>query len=138
MKIKEIMKKEVFCVPFDCSVIDAARMMQSSNVGCLVVTQNGQAKGILTDRDIVLKVTASGSDPSSMKVSDIMQTRLIFASPEMDLLDASRLMASHQVRRLPVVENGHVIGIVSTTDLSSIVKEEIDNLLSIRATPVYH
>ncbi|MBI3610796.1 MAG: CBS domain-containing protein [Nitrospirae bacterium] len=138
MRLREIMKRNVISIPSDFPVIEAARLMAERNIGCLMVVQEGQAKGILTDRDIVVNVIANGADPAATKVEDVMQSHLVSAAPDMDLVEATRLMASHHVRRLPVMEDGHLLGIVTLTDLARVVQEEVDNLCSLRATPVFH
>ena len=112
--------------------------MEEHNVGCLLVTTDGYAKGILTDRDIVLKVIAKGSDPTLTQVADVMQPHVIAAGPEMDILEASQLMSFNHVRRLPVQENGRIVGIVSAMDLARVIQQEVDNLFSLGATPAYH
>jgi CBS domain-containing protein len=137
MKIKEIMKREVLTILPDSPVTEAARKMEEFNVGCLVVKENGKAKGILTDRDIVLRAIAGGRDPETTKSGEIMQASIVWADPEMDILEATRLMSTHHVRRLPVHENGRLIGIVSAMDIARVIQEEVGNLLSLRTTPVY-
>jgi len=138
MLLREIMQREVIAVSPDAPVIEAARKMEEHNIGCILVMKDGQAKGIFTDRDIALKVTAKGSDPYLTKAADVMKPHVIFATPEMDILEATRLMSFHHVRRLPIQEDGRLVGIVSATDLSRVIQEETDNLFSLRTTPVYH
>lgn len=137
MQLREIMKETVFLIRSDASVIEAAQTMAERNVGALVVTREGKARGILTDRDIVVKVLAGGRDPAATSVGDVMQSHLITAGPEMDIREATRLMASEHVRRLPVMEDGHLMGIVTLTDVARVVAEELENLCSLRAIPVF-
>ncbi|HLB01885.1 MAG TPA: CBS domain-containing protein [Nitrospiria bacterium] len=137
MQLRDIMKRDVISVFPDSTITEAARMMEEHNIGCVLVVKDGQAKGILTDRDIVLKVIARGSDPTLTKTADVMQPHVISASPDTDILDASRLMTLHHVRRLPIQEAGQLLGIVSVMDLARVIQEEVDNLFSLRATPVY-
>lgn len=138
MLLKDIMTRKVITIFPNLPVSEAARRMEEHNVGCLLVTTDGYAKGILTDRDIVLKVIAKGSDPILIKVADIMQPHVIAAGPEMDVLEASRLMSFNHVRRLPVQENGQIVGIVSAMDLARVIQEEMDNLFSLRSAVAYH
>ncbi len=138
MLLRDIMKRNVISILPDSPVIEAARKMEEHNIGCLLVMKDGQANGILTDRDIALKVIARGSDPALTRVAEVMQSHVISANPEMDVLEASRLMSFNHVRRLPIQEDGRIVGIVSVMDLAHVVQEEVDNLLSLRATPVYH
>ena len=137
MQLRDIMKRDVISVFPDSTITEAARMMEEHNIGFVLVVKDGQAKGILTDRDIVLKVIARGSDPTLTKTADVMQPHVISASPDTDILDASRLMTLHHVRRLPIQEAGQLLGIVSVMDLARVIQEEVDNLFSLRATPVY-
>jgi CBS domain-containing protein len=129
------MHREVISVSPDTPVVETARKMKEHNIGCILVAKDGQAKGIFTDRDIVLKVTAKGSDPYLTKAADVMEPHIIFATPEMDIVDATRLMSLHHVRRLPVQEDDKLVGIVSAVDLSRVIQEEADNLFSLRTTP---
>ena len=138
MQLREIMKQDVISILPSSPVIAAARKMEEHNIGCLPVIKDGALKGILTDRDIVLKGIARGSDPSVTTVADVMQSHVITAGPDMDIPEALQLMSTNRVRRLPIQENGRVVGIVSIMDLGHVVKEEVDNLLSLRATPVFH
>lgn len=138
MLLKEIMTHKVISISPDLPVSEAARRMEEHNVGCLLVMTNGFAKGILTDRDIVLKAIAKGSDATLTKVADVMQPHVISAGSEMDILEASRLMSFHHVRRLPVQEDGRIVGIVSAMDLARVIQEEMDNLFSLRSAVVYH
>ncbi len=138
MLLKEIMTHKVISISPDLPVSEAARTMEEHNVGCLLVMTNGFAKGILTDRDIVLKAIAKGSDATLTKVADVMQPHVISAGQEMDILEASRLMSFHHVRRLPVQEDGRIVGIVSAMDLARVIQEEMDNLFSLRSAVVYH
>jgi CBS domain-containing protein len=138
MLLRDIMKREVVSIFRDSPVIEAARKMEKHNIGCLLVIEDGQAKGILTDRDIVLKVIVRGSDPAFTKVENVMEPHLVSAGPDTDIPEALRLMSTHHVRRLPIQEDGRIVGIVSAMDIARVVQEEVDNLFSLRATPVYH
>jgi CBS domain-containing protein len=137
MKVREFMKRDVVSILPDSSIMEAARRMEEYNIGCLMVMEGGESKGILTDRDIVLKVVARGSQSELTKVADIMHPQIISATPEMDVLEASRLMSVHHVRRLPVIEYDQVVGIISAMDLAHVVQEEVDNLFSLRGASAY-
>ena len=138
MKINTIMKKDVVVIPSDAVITEAAKLMLEHQVGCLPVSDNGRVSGILTDRDITLKVTALGKDPETTTVKDIMISELIWTTPDTEVLEAIRLMAENQVRRLPVMEDGRLVGFVSAMDLARTVETEVGNLLSIRPSPVHH
>ncbi len=138
MLIREIMKRELVTVEPSTTAKEAAWKMKEQNVGCILVTERGQLKGILTDRDIALFVVANGKDPSTLKVSEFMKTDVVTAKPDTDVFYASRLMAEKQIRRLPIQSNGTVEGILSVSDLAHFLKEEVDNLLTLEEASVYH
>lgn len=133
MQLKAIMKRALVTVSPAASTVEAAWKMKEENVGCLLVVEDGALKGVLTDRDIVLSVVADGKDPLDIRVRDVMQTKIVSCAPETDVLEATRLMAESRVRRLPILAGGTVQGVVSITDLTRVVEEEIENLFSLRA-----
>lgn len=133
MRLKEIMKKDLVFVSPGSSVVEAAWRMKEKNVGCLLVIEEGTLKGVLTDRDIVLSVVAEGKDPLNARVREMMRTEVIACSPDTDVVEATRLMAEKRVRRLPVVADGKVKGMVSITDLTKVVGKEVEHLFSLRA-----
>ena len=101
------------------TVVEAAASMKSEDVGALpVVEDGGRLLGMVTDRDIVVRVVAEGHDPSEVRVGDIATTDLITVEAAGDLDDALKLMARHQVRRLPVVEDGRLAGVVAQADVA--------------------
>ena len=119
MKVKACMTPSPVSVTADSSVSTAARVMARNNVGALPVRgPGGKLCGMVTDRDLILRCVASGEDPASVPVGRVMTTRLVTASPEEDLVTVSQRMAKQQLRRLPVVENGNLVGMVSLADLS--------------------
>lgn len=140
MQIKEIMRRRpniVTCTPDDY-VVDAAKKMNEYNVGCVLVTENGSLKGILTDRDITLSVVAQGRNPKEVHLHEIMKTDIITGKPEWDLFEATRLMAEKKIRRLPIEANGRLEGFVSLADVAPIFKRELDSFLEIESSPVSH
>jgi CBS domain-containing protein len=120
VKLRELMTDDVkVCRPED-SVVDAAKAMQSVNVGIIPVCEGDKLSGVITDRDIVLNVIALGKDVNSTRVRDCMTTSVITGTPDMDAHEAADLMADRQIRRLPVVEGGRLVGIVSIGDLATV------------------
>lgn len=117
MKIREIMTTDVKTVSPTDTVSQAASAMEQLNVGSIPVVDNNKVVGIVTDRDIVLRNVARGQNPDQ-KVSDVMTSNITYATPDMDVHSAADIMATHQIRRLPVVENGKLIGIVAIGDLA--------------------
>lgn len=123
MNIREVMTPNPRCVSPHDSIQSAARIMRDEDAGSVPVVDNGRAVGIVTDRDIVVRVVAEGGQ-LNRPVRDIVTGDLIAASPGMSTREAAALMSEHQIRRLPVVENDQLVGIVSIGDLA--VKEGKD------------
>lgn len=119
IRVKNIMVKDVITVDISKSVKEAAELMSSKNVGCLLVEEEGKIKGIITERDIVRRVVAIGRDPEKVKVRDIMTSPIVVVSPEATIEEAAKVMVMYKVRRLPVVEEGKLVGLVTTTDLAN-------------------
>ncbi len=124
MKIRDVMTPNPRTVSPDDTVQAAARIMQAEDTGAVPVVNNGRVLAMVTDRDIVVRVVAQGGSVTG-SVRDIASMDVICASPEMSTREASELMSEHQVRRLPVVENGILVGIVSIGDIA--VKENKDS-----------
>ena len=95
------------------SVVEAARLMRDEHIGSLPVTEGERLVGIITDRDIATRVVAEGAVPETVSVGDVYSREVISVEPNNDLEEALELMARHQVRRLPVVENGQLVGAIS-------------------------
>ncbi len=105
------------CNP-SASVVDAAKVMASEDVGSVPVVKDGRLAGVVTDRDIVVRVLADGRDPNSTTVGEIASSDLETVSPDDDLNTALRKMASSKVRRLPVVDGDELVGIVAQADVA--------------------
>jgi CBS domain-containing protein len=124
MKIRDVMTPNPKTVSPDDTVQAAARIMQKEDTGAVPVVSNGRVLAVVTDRDIVVRVVAEGA-PLSSPVRSIASQDVICATPEMTTREASDLMSEHQIRRLPVVENDRLVGIVSIGDIA--VKEGKDS-----------
>ena len=118
MKVREIMTKDIASLRSDDSLEHAAQLMKQYNCGSLPVCTQDKLIGIITDRDIAVRSVASGDDVSQKRVGDIMTNDVVFANPETDVNDAAQIMSDRQIRRLPVVENNSLIGIVALGDIS--------------------
>ena len=123
MNIREVMTPNPQCVAPGDSIQNAARIMRDCDTGAVPVVDNGRPVGIVTDRDIVVRAVADGGQ-LNRPVRDIVSSNIICISPDMSTHEAADLMSEHQVRRLPVVENERIVGIVSLGDLA--VKEAKD------------
>jgi len=123
--VEKVMSKPVMAVELNTSAKDCAKAMAKKGVSCAVITQRGSAIGIVTERDLVSKVTAESLDPKNVLVRDIMSTPLITVAPEVPLSGASELMAQYRIRRLVVVDgNRNLVGIVTTGDIARSLAEE--------------
>jgi CBS domain-containing protein len=122
MNIRDVMTSNPRCVTPEDSIQNAARIMRDEDTGVVPVVENGRAVGVITDRDIVVRAVADGE--LNRPVRDIVSGDVVTARPDMSTKEAAQLMSEHQVRRLPVVENDRLVGIVSIGDLA--VKEGSD------------
>ena len=119
MKLREIMTNAVIHIDPEETVAVAARTLSRYNIGALPVCGgDGKLCGVVTDRDLVTRCMASGRSAENTKVRDVMTGQLTVASPEMEVSAAAHLMGRQQIRRLPVVENGKLCGMVSLGDLA--------------------
>jgi CBS domain-containing protein len=123
--IRELMTKNPRTVESGATVVDAARVMRDEDVGIVPVVEGEKLVGTVTDRDIAIRVAAEGKPPESVTVGEIASRELVTIDPQQDLEEALRLMARHQVRRLPVVEeDGKLVGIVAQADIARNASDE--------------
>jgi CBS domain-containing protein len=125
MNIREVMTSNPRTIAPTDSIQNAARIMRDEDTGVVPVVDNGRPVGLVTDRDIVVRAVAEDGQ-LNRPVSDIVTTGVVSASPDMSTREAAELMSEHQIRRLPVVENDRLIGIVSLGDLA--VKDARDRI----------
>ena len=126
MKIKEIMTNQVAYLSPEDNLVEAAQLMQKHDVGVLPVCQGENVLGIVTDRDIVVRNIAHGQDPKTTPVKNVMTSNVQMVSPDMNLNQAAEMMADNQIRRLPVVENNRIIGMVTLGDLATQAKYDVE------------
>ncbi len=120
MKLRDIMTGTVVRIHPEESVAVAARTLARCNIGMLAVCGgDGRLCGVVTDRDLVTRCIAAGKNPAATPVRDVMTGSVVAARPDMDTVAAAQLMGRQQVRRLPVLENGKLCGIVSLGDLAN-------------------
>src|SRR4029079_9688828 len=122
--VKDAMTSDVKTAAPSQSLTDAAMLVKQEDVGAIPVVDGERLVGVVTDRDIVIRGIADGSDPHAIKVGDIASRDVVTFRPDDDLDEALRLMAQHQVRRLPVVEDGRLVGVVATADVALEAKEK--------------
>ncbi|PLC15399.1 CBS domain-containing protein [Bacillus paralicheniformis] len=116
MKLKDIMTTNAECCEPSAPIAEIAGKMRDYNVGSIPVCENGKLTGIVSDRDIVIRCVAENETDAAAR--DIMSTQMVTGRPDMSAEEAGDLMAEHQIRRLPIVEDGCLVGIVALGDLS--------------------
>jgi CBS domain-containing protein len=116
--VRDAMTENPRSIGASASVVEAARLMREEHIGSLPITEDDELVGMITDRDITMRVVAEAADPQKTSVEEIYSRELISVEPDKDLEEALQLMASYQVRRLPVVENGRLVGIVAQADVA--------------------
>jgi CBS domain-containing protein len=132
--IRDVMTPDPVCVDPHASAAEAARKMRDVDSGAILVTEDDQLRGLVTDRDIVVRAVADGRDPSQVEVREICSAQVEALSPEDDVDRAVQLMRERHVRRIPVVEGGHPVGIVSIGDLA-LARDETSALADISGAP---
>ncbi len=118
MRISDIGIKQVFCATPDNNLYDIAVMMKFHDVGVIPVCEGTKLVGVITDRDIVTCCVAGGNEATKCRAKEIMSFNPVTVNPDTDLEEAARLMGKEQVHRLPVIENGRLVGLVSLGDIS--------------------
>ena len=139
MNLRQIMQKELVTAQPTSSVQEVARKMKEHNVGSVLIVDEGwKLKGILTDRDIALAIGTESKQTSSTWASDIMTQDPLTAESEADFDSALRIMSKGQVRRLPVTENGKLVGIVSAADVACAFKEQFNQFIGLEEAYTRH
>jgi CBS domain-containing protein len=124
-RIRELMTPNPRSLESGSNVMEAARLMRDEDAGIIPIVEGNKLVGTVTDRDIAIRVVAEGKSPSSTTVGEIGSRELVTIDPQQDLDEALRLMARHQVRRLPVVEeDGKLVGIVAQADVARHASDE--------------
>ncbi len=143
ISVAEVMNKTVITMDINTDIPAIAREMVSRDAGSIVITESGKAMGIITERDLVKGIVTEDRKPSEVAASKILSTPLVTVKPETSVVKASEIMLKANIKRLPVLENGTIIGVVSNTDilmvtpgLSTILKDLIDmNREALLSTP---
>ncbi len=130
MKVRQLMQKELVTIIPTATIHEVALKMKEQNVGTVIIIDEGHIEGIVTDRDIALSV-AEFKDPNTVHVFDIMSKGIKTVQANDDILTALRIMKEENVRRLPVKENGKLVGLLSSADLAIELKEELDEFLGL-------
>ena len=117
LKVEDVMVEDVISVQEKATVKDAAGLMNRHEIGCLIVVKNGKPIGIVTETDMVKRVILRPVDPEKTEVRKIMSEPLVFVNPQMSLEEASKIMRKQKIKKLPVIERGRLVGLVTTTDI---------------------
>jgi len=130
MQIKEIMSRDVVTISSEESVAKAALLMRDKNVGTVAVTDGDRLIGLLNDRQIAVGGVAAGKDPRKIRAGDVMSKKVVTGTPDMDILDAAKIMGKLHFRRLPVINRERRLqGMVSICDLSRPLRQFSDSIL---------
>ena len=135
--IRDVMTTHPIALPATSLVVDAARAMRDADIGDVIVIEDGRICGIVTDRDITVRGVAEGRDIARLKLADVCSRVLTTVSPKDSVDDAVRLMRENAIRRLPVVEGGKPVGVVSLGDLA-VTQDPHSALGNISAAPANH
>jgi CBS domain-containing protein len=134
MLVEETMNKDVKTIRPDATVKEAVRIMNDYRIGSLVIVGGGgEVLGIVTERDILADVVAEGKDSGTARVSDIMTKKIVTVDPHQSLEEAADLMVKHNVKKLPVVEAGRLVGIITASDLIKYERALIERIAHLLA-----
>lgn len=125
VKVKEVMKKSVFTIDPEVNLADVAKIMTNNRIGSLIITEGGKPTGIITDSDIVT-IVARGMNPKKVKVKDVPKKRFITAEPEDDLIKVTRNMIKNGKKRVPVIKDGQLQGILSDKEILLVSPELLE------------
>jgi CBS domain-containing protein len=118
LKVDDVMVKEVITINKDSTVKEAAEVMNKFEIGCLIAVEKGKAMGIITERDLLKRVVAKAKDATKTRVKEIMTSPLVVVEPNMDLEEAVKMMFQMKIKKLAVVEERKLVGLVSLTDIA--------------------
>jgi len=118
-KVRDLMTPDPLTVGQEVTLTDAARQMRDADVGVLIVTHGPEVRGVLTDRDIVVRAVADDLDPATTRIAEIVTHDLVAVSPGDDIDTVAEMMRTHSVRRLPVLDGERLVGVVSLGDLAA-------------------
>ena len=138
MKIKEVMVKNVITVRTNISAYDAVKLMNENRIGCLVVVHDKEVVGILTERDLLERVLGSCRDSKETMVSEIMTRQVKVGKPDMQLVEAARVMFENQIKKLPIVDGKQLVGLVTLTDIAHVASVDPKTIEIVEALSNMH
>ena len=125
LQVKDVMVREVKRIDENVTIKEAANVMNKFEIGCLIAVEKGKISGIITERDLLKRVLAKGKNASKTRVRDIMTSPLIVTEPKMDLDKAVKLMFQKKIKKLPVIENKRLVGLLSLTDVARVQPQAV-------------
>jgi CBS domain-containing protein len=135
-KVEDVMIRNVKTVNLENTVLDAADMMNRFDIGCVIVTENGRPVGVVTERDLLKKVISKRRDPAGTRLYEVMSAPLITVKPHAAITSAAKIMIKARIKKLPVAEADHLMGILSLTDLMPLLKKNhTANRISVKNAP---
>jgi CBS domain-containing protein len=138
MKIGKLMVENVIGVPSSASVHEAVKLMNKNKIGCLLVVDSEKISGIFTERDVLERIVEKGRNPRETEVSEIMTKHVIVGDPNMELVDATKLMFEKKVKKLPLVEDDRLVGLVTLTDIARVTSVDKETMELIKALSNLH
>lgn len=133
LRVEDVMVKEVITIAEDSTVKEAAEVMNKFEIGCLIAVEKGKAMGIITERDLLKRVVAKAKDATKTKVKEIMTSPLVVVEPNMDLEEAVKMMFQMKIKKLAVVDEKKLVGLVSLTDIARFQPQMIKILRQLAA-----
>lgn len=131
MTLADLVRSDVVTAARTTTVVDLARAMRDENVGCVVITDEARPVGIVTDRDLALRVLAEGADPATVTAEDVMSADPTVVTVETGLFELTETMEGRGVRRVPVVDDSGLAGIVTLDDVTRLLADELENLTDV-------
>jgi len=132
------MVENVIGVPSNASVHEAVRLMNKNKIGCLLVVDSEKISGIFTERDVLERIVEKGRNPRETEVSEIMTKHVVVGDPNMELVDATKLMFEKKVKKLPLVEDDRLVGLVTLTDIARVTSVDKETMELIKALSNLH
>lgn len=133
-RVGDIMREPITISP-RATVIEAARLMREKNIGWLIVSTGNQPIGIVTERDLLYKVTAAGLFTDSTNVMQVMSSKLVVGTPKMTVQEAIAVMSKHGIRRLPIVNHDKLVGVITSRDIFSELEKHRESARASRKPP---
>jgi len=131
MNVEDIMIRQVVTIDADATVKEAVKLMNTEEIGCLIAIRDKKLIGILTERDLLKKVLECSKNPEKTRVREIMSKQLVTGAPYMSVADAARLMIKENIKKLPVMVNEQLVGLITLTDIARTtnLETEMTNLI---------